>query len=151
MDILKLNLETRKGERNKNGTSKSERQFFDFIISGKSLRQILKITDRDLIGVLGWGENKIFEQRQINEFIGVEKPEIKTVRTKFYVCPECGELDCGAITGKIEFTENHIIWKDFGYENNLSEPDFDIYENIGPFTFERIKYLNIFEELADEQ
>ena len=150
MEKLKLSLEIRKGEKIEKGSSKTERQYLDFIISGKSLGQILNIQDKNLIGPLGWGEKTDYEQRQINEFIGIEKPELKPDRTKFYVCPECGDIDCGAITGTIHFSENHVVWKDFGYENSLSEPDFETYRNIGPFTFDRIEYFKIFEELTTE-
>lgn len=84
---------------------------------------------------------------QIYEFLGLTKPELETGRTCFYVCPECGDIGCGAITAKIEVTEKNVIWKDFGYENNYSEPDLTDYKEIGPFTFDKKQYLEIIDGL----
>lgn len=55
MEILQPKLETRRGD-DKDGLSKSERQYFDLKNSGKSLMHILKISDQNFVGVLGWGE-----------------------------------------------------------------------------------------------
>ena len=38
-----------------------------------------------------------------------------------YVCPICGDLECGAITARIEREADEIVWRDFA----LSYPDFE--------------------------
>lgn len=147
MDTLILGHGYRKGETFKNGSTKADRKYIDFIVSGQSLGQLFGLPDFDLIGTFGWTDNKEYENTQIDEFLGLFKPALETGRTCFYVCPECGDIGCGAITAKIEVTEKNVIWKDFGYENNYSEPDLTDYKEIGPFTFDKKQYLEIFEGL----
>ncbi len=147
VDILTLEYGFRKGETFKNGTSISERQYFDFIVSGQSLAKILGLPELDLIGTFGWCEDKDYENNLIDEFLGLEKPELSTGRTSFYVCPECGDIGCGAITAKIEFKEEFVLWKDFGYENDYSKPNLEDFKEIGPFKFDKNDYFVVFENL----
>jgi hypothetical protein len=147
MNTLTLEQGNRKGENITNGTSKTERKYIDFIISGLSLGQSLGLPKLDLIGTFGWSQNKEYENQQIDEFLGSKKPELRTGRTPFYICPECGDISCGAITAKIEVSDKWVIWKDFGFENDYSEPDFSDYKAIGPFIFDKDEYFKIIGQL----
>ena len=59
-------------------------------------------------------------------------------------------IGCGAITARIEVTNQYVSWHDFGYETNYSEPDLSRYQEVGPFTFERTAYAKTFEKLRRE-
>jgi hypothetical protein len=150
MNALELRHGHRKGETFKNGTTKADRKYIDFIVSGQSLGQLFGLPDFDLIGTFGWTENIEYEIRQVDEFLGLEKPELLTGRTCFYVCPECGDIGCGAITAKIELTDSTVIWKNFGYENNYSEPDLTDYAEIGPFVFDKADYFKTIESIKSK-
>ncbi len=147
MDMLTLGYGHRFGELSGGGLSKTERNYVDFIISGQSLGQLIGIFTSDQIGIFGWIPDKWYENDRIDEFLGLIPPELTTGRTKFYVCPECGDIGCGAITAKIEVTEKQIIWSGFGYETNYSEPDLSGYHEIGPFAFEKVSYGKTFYNL----
>jgi hypothetical protein len=147
MNTLSFHSNHRPGKTLENGSTLSDRKYFDFIISGQSLAQLLKLTNNDQIGALGWTANREYENKLINEFLGNEKPELESGRTSFYVCPECGDIGCGAITATIEVTDNSVLWKEFGFENNSSVPDFEDYKEIGPFRFDKTDYFQIFETL----
>lgn len=147
MNVLELKHGHRRGETFKNGTTKADREYIDFIVSGQSLGQLFGLPDFDLIGTFGCSENKEYENRHVDEFLGLEQPELITGRTCLYVCPECGEIGCGAITAKIELTDETVIWKDFGYENNYSEPDLTNYVEIGPFVFDSVEYSKTIKSL----
>lgn len=151
MDSLTFGQGHRKGETYKNGSSKTERKYLDFIVSGQSLGQIFEILDFDLIGTFGWSDNMENEINLIEEFMGKTNPKIRTGRTCFYVCPECGDIGCGAITAKIEVSDDIVIWKDFGYENDYSEADLNRYKGIGPFYFNKEQYCQTFEKLKNIQ
>lgn len=144
MDTLKLGFARRKGETSKNGTTKVERKYIDFIVSEQSLGQLFGLPDLDLIGIFGWTDNKEYEDKQIDVFLGLAKPELEIGRTCLYVCPECGDIGCGAVTAKIEVTDQNVIWRDFGYENNYSEPDLKDFKEIGPFIFDKKQYIETF-------
>jgi len=147
MEILTFGQGHRPGQVFKNGTTQADRKYIDFIVSGQSLAKVFGLPDLDMIGTFGWTENKEIENKNIDEFVGKATPEIETGRTMFYVCPECGDIGCGAITAKIEMTDTKVIWKEFGYENNYSAPHLDDYKSILPIEFEKTEYLKTFEQL----
>ena len=64
-----------------------------------------------------------------------------------YVCPECGDIDCGAITAVIKDYGDRIIWSDFGYETNyggLTEP----YDQMEQIEFDRASYFSAFSKIT---
>lgn len=123
--------------------------YVDFIISGQSLGKLAGAFTADQIGIFGWIPDKWHENDRVDEFLGLIPPELATGRTSFYVCPECGDIGCGAVTAKIEVTDKEVIWKEFGYETNYSAPDLANanYQAIGPFIFEKTAYVKTFEKL----
>jgi hypothetical protein len=147
MDILTLGYGHRPGERSGSGLSRTERNYVDFIISGQSLKQLIDTSTSERIGIFGWIPDKWYENDRVDEFLGLIPPQLTTGRTSFYVCPECGDMGCGAITARIEVTNKQVLWQAFGYETNYSEPDLSGYQEIGPFTFEKTAYLKTFEKL----
>jgi hypothetical protein len=149
MDTLTLKYVQRKGETFKSGISYSGREYLDFIVSGQSLGELFDQLNFNKIGTFGWSENKEYESKHIDEFLGNEQPELETGRSCFYVCPECGDIGCGAITAKIEITDENVVWKDFGYEDDTDflEPDTTQFKNIGPFSFDKGNYYKVFENL----
>jgi hypothetical protein len=72
------------------------RDYFDFFVDGKSLHEILDLSDQ--IGCLGWGLPEI-EKHTIAQLLAKESPVPKSGRVPIYICPECGDLGCGAVTG----------------------------------------------------
>lgn len=147
IDTLTLGYENRPGETVGAISYKTERNYVDFIVSGQSLRQVLGAPAADQIGIFGWIPDKWYENDRIDEFLGLIPPELATGRTSFYVCPECGDMGCGAVTAKIEVTGQQVIWKEFGYETNYSAPDLIPYRTVGPFIFERTDYFRTLEKL----
>ena len=126
--------------------NQQERYFLDFFISGQSLRSILELDKANLITPFGWAANKEYERQIIRTFTLREKSELETGRVMLYVCPECGDIDCGAATAIIKDYGERIIWKDFGYEtgyNGVSET----YPLIAPIEFERQNYFQAFSKL----
>lgn len=75
----------------------------------------LAFQDFDLIGKFAWTSNDEYENKQLDEFLGLYKPELETGRTCLYVSPECGEIRCETVTAKIGVADQNVIWRDFGY------------------------------------
>jgi hypothetical protein len=73
-------------------------------------------------------------------------------RQALYVCPECGDLGCGAISAVVTREGGYFVWKDFAYYNSINYSNQDPnapysptispegYEDIGPFIFEAGSY-----------
>lgn len=129
------------------------RNYIDFVVSGQSLGQLFDIERMNLIGTFGWIKNQAIELNLIDEFLGKSIPELPTGRSSFYVCKECGEIECGAITAQIEFTESRVVWKNFGYERSYDEsgPRLDDYKTVGPYFFDLKQYTKVFEMLKEKR
>jgi hypothetical protein len=123
------------------GGGATARRYLDFIVDNHSLFEM--ISD-DLIGRLGWGANEI-ERDAIDILLLKKQPDLPDGRCLLYVCPECGDIGCGALTVKIEKTSGHFVWKEFGYENNYDGrmPLLEEYKHIGPFFFDQHQYFQV--------
>jgi len=68
--------------------------------------------------------------------------ELISGRYSLYVCNECGDIGCGAITAKITKEKDAIIWSDFGYENTLDEVDYLNNDKRQDFYFDYAQYID---------
>jgi hypothetical protein len=127
-------------------SNKQERHYLDFVISGQSLLKILGLDTYDLITPFGWGMTKDYEQQLLREITLRDKSSLETGRVMLYICPECGDIDCGAITANIVDLGGTILWKDFGYETGYSGLT-EEYNNIEPIEFNRQDYFKAFSKL----
>ena len=122
--------------------SQIKRAFFDFVVDGVSLYEELGRRS-DLISTI-WIDppmSREEQQRAIRRMVTLEPGDLPNGRVSLYVCPECGDLGCGAISVQIDVTGDKIRWSDFGYENNYEhhvERDSD--SSVGPFDFSRPVY-----------
>lgn len=123
------------------GAGRTQRDYLDFVVDRRSLYDLLKPGDN--IGCLGWlppDAEKIIMERLLAERLS----ELGNDRYSIYICAECGDIGCGAITVQIEKTQAGFIWKSFGYENDYDKslPDVESYRDIGPFHFRKAEYLH---------
>lgn len=135
ISVLKLQWKRREG-----GGGRTQRDYLDFIVDGQPLS--VKIGG-DLASCLGWFAPE--ENRKAARRLLLEEPsDFPNNRRSLYVCPECGDLGCGAVSAFIEQAGANIIWRDFGYQNNYdNEVIFGEYKNINPIVFERADYDRI--------
>ncbi len=127
---------------------KTERPFLDFIIDGVSLYEAAA-KDRDLVSAI-WTEPPVPEERikAIRRLLATEPGDASDGRASLYVCPECGDLGCGAITIRIERTSEEILWRDFGYENSYeAHVERGPFASLGPYRFGRVEYTARLEAL----
>jgi len=95
--LLELTPLIREGTQNANGTSKSERHFLDFVVDGQSLWEALG-ERHDMVSIL-WAECSADETaKAVGRLLLNEKADLPNDRRSFFVCSECGDLGCGAIT-----------------------------------------------------
>jgi len=135
------------------GGTRTDRSFLDFVVDGTSLYDAIGRRS-DLISTL-WVQPEAApeaaeeQQKAVRRLLGSEQGDLPGDRVSLYVCPECGDLGCGAITLKIEFDVEEVIWYDFGHENNYEESiDRAPYSSIGPFRFDRQTYENLLRQLS---
>jgi hypothetical protein len=136
MTSFELRKTTRQGHSNK-----VERLYLDFCPGGECVFQN-DVEKRDLSSVL-WVNPLVVEERNksILRLLKELPGDLPDNRVSLYICPECGDIGCGAITAKISIENDRVTWEEFGYENNyqnevLTEP----FVALGPFVFDRGEY-----------
>ena len=122
------------------GAGATERDYLDFVIDGRLLSEQIA---GDFVTPLGWGDAS--EQTRAARRLLLDEPaDFPNDRRSLYVCPECGDLGCGALSAVIENVDNQIVWRDFGHQNNYEDiVRLDDYRNIGPFVFEAAEYESV--------
>jgi hypothetical protein len=90
------------------GATQTPRRFLDYVIDGRSF---YGMQGRDLISLLGWSvpaEDDRAAERMLSGSSDLDG------RTAVAVCPEDGDLLCGAISAKIVIADGEVQWTDLG-------------------------------------
>lgn len=139
MDVLSHKILFRPGTNSGSATTQ-ERRSVDFTVNGASLLStIVKIDGghADFMGcvVLGFPEQNA---QAAERLICVASPDSESGRILLYVCPECGDIGCGAYSAFVERSGGTYVWRDFAYENGYEDPR--PISGVGPYTFESSQY-----------
>lgn len=131
VSMLRLEWKRREG-----GGGRTQRDFLDFIVDGQPLSELVG----DQVSCLGWFEPEE-NAKAVRRLLLKEPADLPNNRRTLYVCPECGDIGCGAVSLVVERDEGSIIWRDFGYENGYEGIiHAEGFEEVGPFTFDRVGY-----------
>jgi hypothetical protein len=108
----------RAGERTKGGF-RTERLSIDFVVDGKSLLETLDRLMRfksDMMSCLvkGYPEVNAVNQARLLTKRKANSPE---GRVLLYICPECGDVGCGAYGARVLRRGDRFVWRDFAYES----------------------------------
>ena len=119
-------------------------RFLDFIVDGIPLSS--RMGDR--VTPLGWGP-KPLQQIAADRLLGRCAPDLPSTRVALYVCPECGDLGCGAIGVVVERAGGTVVWRSFAHENNYDGlVHREGYDDLGPFEFAESEYSGVISKLA---
>ena len=144
-DTIDYRIIHRPGELDADGDGKTERFSVDFIVNGPSLYEMVGVGAQDLIGRFS-PDTMEWNTDSASIFYCEKSADLENGRTMLFVCPECGDIGCGAITIKIEMVDGRFTWSEFGYENNYDPEMTESYDDIGPFTFKSEDYLRVISE-----
>jgi len=87
---------------------RTRRRFLDFHADGQSLYEAI---DEDLISCLGWFTAEE-DEHAAQRLLLAAQPDVDR-RVAVYVCPECGDIYCGALTVMIERQGGEFVWRDW--------------------------------------
>ncbi|RQH06870.1 hypothetical protein [Bradyrhizobium sp. RP6] len=122
---------------------KQERYTFDFVVNGQSLFAVTGASNFDLSGCLSVPQREPELAVRLNDglarLLTSAVPIGGSNRTALYVCPECGDLACGAITALVSRSDGVVRWSDFAYENGHSS-EIKL-SKVGPFAFHWTSYV----------
>lgn len=107
-DVLTLTNAVRAG-----GAHHAERHYLDYKMGRRRLTDLIKTGDR--VSVLGWLPRKD-EQGYARQLLLRAPPAFESGRVPLYICPECADLGCGAVTARVSREGEYVIWSDFHHE-----------------------------------
>jgi hypothetical protein len=117
----------------------SERHFLDFVVDGRSLWGA--VGRPDMVSVLCAEYSPVETTKAIGRLRLLDQADLPNDRRSFFVCSECGDLGCGAITALVERAGATVNWKVFGYQNTWENNILlESYSSVGPFTFDATAY-----------
>jgi hypothetical protein len=116
------------------------RVYADFVVDGLALSTHMR-RKGDHISCLGWGP-KPMQDDAVARLLLQAPPDLASGRVSLYVCPECGDLSCGAITVRIQRNGNVVTWGDFWYEGNHEgiPSNNRLLDDLGPYSFDWEEY-----------
>lgn len=123
------------------GTTWHERYSIDFLVNNVSLYDLLAVVNLDMAGRFS-KETPEWNSESIEVFMQRRPADLENGRVMLFVCSECGDIGCGAITMQITKTNDEYIWSLFAYENNYDPEmtDYESYKSVGPFSFAKEQY-----------
>ena len=134
---LQLKPAIRSGESLGSG-SKMERRFFDFIVDGVSLLSKCLEKGFDEVGCLGWGGQAIHSEAQAR-LLDESPGDFDDGRVALFVCPECGDLGCGAVSIRLRREGQSVVWDEIGWQTNYEE-GWNAIDDLGPYSFDFKQY-----------
>src|SRR5918993_347894 len=88
-------------------------QYWEYFVSGETLRQYLKIPVSGAVTPFGWFRDTEPEKRALRQFRMQEKSLLINNRIELYICAACGDIGCGSITAQVQDFGQTIIWSGF--------------------------------------
>ncbi|MFI7440791.1 hypothetical protein [Nonomuraea indica] len=143
VNTLSLARRLRPHEQLGKGVFRSECSFLDFEIDGDSLLDLVAQRspgNGDMASVL-WLSAGSELGLEVDRLQGRAASSLDDGRIPLYVCPECGDLGCGALTAVVAITSDQVVWRDLGWQVDYrDEVDLEDLDGIGPFVFQRAQY-----------
>jgi len=99
----------------------SDRQYLEFIVSGQPLHEYLGVKEQSRVTPFGFFPDKKEQKRALREFRFQQRSLLIDNRVELYICEDCGDIRCGAITTKIIDEGDKIIWAQFATQNDPEE------------------------------
>ncbi|QHE95607.1 hypothetical protein ACKUFS_26620 [Pseudomonas cannabina] len=132
-----------------NGCTSVARSYADFQIDECSLLEILVTADGGNSDYMSGFVSGYLEQslQFADNLIRCDQPQAEPCRVAIYICPECGDIGCGAYSVQIRSFGSEIIWEEFAYENGYEEPR--IIADVGPFIFSSAPYVRAVKAVSE--
>jgi hypothetical protein len=129
--------------------SGSQVKFLDWTVNGVLLRSMLGWADPPLMTTClraGWVLGPVLAS--LASLTAAGRGEFPDGRAAILVCEQCGDLECGAVSARIEIGDGVVHWTDFGWQVP-SEDGFDPLETPLRLTFSEREYQGLLAGVRD--
>ena len=130
LSLLELVPATRVGVKLPGGVSKSERHFFDLSQWTLAMEEVGK--PKDMVSVLCSEYAREETIKAANRLLLTENAVIPNDRRSLFICSECGDIGCGAVTALV-IREGPSIWKNLGMKTTTKKMSCSM--TIGKWTY----------------
>lgn len=125
------------------------RDFMDFIVDGRPL--LFHLCDLDAVSPLASDVPPAIFTAQVRTLLLEAAAPLEGGRCVIYGCPECQDIQCGAVTAVIERDEDDFVWRDFAWQTSqTADLELNGYHGIGPFRFRGDAYRAELERLLPD-
>lgn len=105
------------------GLSKTPVTYLDFTVDGDRLflhLRALAAGGLDFVGVIqdAW---PMESAAAIERLLGEAPGDLPDGRLSLYLCPECGDLGCGAVTTRLKLEGEVVTWQHLGWQADYDE------------------------------
>lgn len=132
-----------------NGDFQVHRDFVDFIVNGRPL--LFQLSDLDAVSPLASDVPPAIFTHHVRGLLLEARAPLLDDRHVIYGCPECEDLDCGAVTAVIERAADGTdtyVWRDFAWQTtDRVDLELNGYHGIGPFRFQGAGYREALRQL----
>ncbi|HEX8916174.1 MAG TPA: hypothetical protein VF796_27745 [Humisphaera sp.] len=122
-----------------------DRFTYDFVVDGVSLAGTLRAGH--LVGRIdvAGGEGNA---AAVKVLLRLDPADVPPDRVMLFVCSECGDIGCGAVTAAVTLEADAYVWSDFRQENGYDEGMTERHPDVGPFRFAAAEYRALLGGLA---
>jgi hypothetical protein len=100
---------------------KEGRRFLDYAIDGDALYPQMLRRGFDTITPLWLDGPTSHAIESIERLLGARPGDAPYGRVSVYVCAECGDLGCGAVTVRLIVSVKSVEWREWGRQNNYED------------------------------
>jgi hypothetical protein len=98
-------------------SSQAQTGFLDLVVDGRSLVPELGRRGYELVTPLWTGAaGRQCWPEEVDRLTGRRPGPGRDGRVALFVCGECGDLGCGAVTVRLTCSDSEVSWADWGFE-----------------------------------
>jgi hypothetical protein len=123
----------------------NHREHREYIVNDRPLSHLLPPHGK--LSAFGWLSANA--EKDFARMLLLKTPHpLTSGRAALYVCSQCADLGCGALTVGVTRYDDRYMWKDFGFENQLGADTLATCADGYEFHFERAAYESVFQPLT---
>jgi hypothetical protein len=124
-------------------SGQGERSYLDFVVNRWRLSQLLEL--RDSVGVFGFGSRGGAERSYVRQLLLRAPSALPSGRVPLYVCPLCGDLQCGTVAVRVSRQGDCVVWSELGWDSpsrSTEAPPTEDAPRLREMWFDGLEYTN---------